>query len=102
MEITIEVEPVHSKSGLFIPFPEELAKLLEYVKGDHLVFIADGERMLIQNKRNRESNLCDNCHESKKKHTCISCKKVVCVNCFWPIGGLCKQCIKNKGKRDPE
>ncbi len=96
MEVSIEVEPIEIDGELFIPFPNGLAELVEYEKGDQLVFIADGERLLIQNKRLYESELCDICHESKKKHLCLSCGKRVCSNCYWSIGGLCKQCMSQQ------
>jgi hypothetical protein len=39
---------------------------------------------------------CQICGQSSGKYTCQICGIVACPNCFWELGKLCKNCIKNR------
>ncbi len=39
---------------------------------------------------------CQICGQSSGKYTCQLCGIVACPNCFWELGKLCKNCMKNR------
>lgn len=96
--ISIEVAPLEIEEEIYLPFPPDLAKLLEYQDGDHLLIILEDGKMTLHNKRLIESTLCPICSKSKKRYECIACHRMICPNCYWKLGGLCKECM-DKGPK---
>jgi len=82
-----------AKEGLFLPLPEILCSALDIKKGDEIrITINEDGQIFARKKLDEEDKLCQICKKRPHRNTCINCKRKVCSNCFWRMGGICTEC----------
>ena len=96
MDEETRAEVVVFKNRFFIEVPNQLAGNIKLKDGEKLVFKDVNFFGFKVEILGRDLNLCQICQDKKAVHTCIACKKKVCSNHFWSIGGLCNECTTLK------